>query len=947
MTGQRIRFAPCCVISELFSFVRTALAAILGLALASASAQTFIKELAPAEIAVNQFFGSCIAANATHIAVGSSDDSAKGPGAGSVSVFSQSTGARIRKHYSPFPHALDFFGVSVAVAGNILAVGAPFADSPNTFDQGSVYLFNLTTGAWIPPVITGTQTGESFGNALAADGDLLVIGAPFHDAGGAISNAGAIYVYNLRTRSLSGPITALFPSSQANFGMAVAVEGKRIAIGAPFEMYIPGATGTAYLYDATVAPATFAKGPFLPISQGGSFEGAPEDQFGFSVALSRGFLVVSAPFKTLASTNEGKIYAYKVDGSNADAPVWTWQGGSTSSFGWALAASSDLLTVGAPDWGEARGRAYVFQIRNGTHVQTLSAPDATLGPGPGDMLGRAVAITGATVLATAPARDTRAPDGGAAFKFSPVRPPLPFRELVLKGNTPPGALDTTFSAFLELASPPNGFNCSIRASVTGTGAAGGKNTGIWHSQAIGIPALQKVQRSGFDLAGRGKAISVSRPVYNVQGLHGFSALISGPNVTAANDTIFAVCRDSDMWIPLAEGVTRPFGMGTVMNNFVTPRQTTRTGGETWANCFATSFTWRVGGTGATAVNATDDSGLLVFTTITHNVLIREDQPSPPPFFSPEPVKPVKYGQFLPRVSLNGARLAYAAMLQSPATSANNLAAFESDAGFATRLARKGDPAPSGALGTFGTFTNFLAESSSSSATAFRATIAPPPSALAKTEGIWSNRADNVVLAALYKRENYAALPPGVSIARFLHFAIDGSKDIFAWVTLQGTGVTAANDGALLLSKAPLGGNPESGSIQVLLREGDAAPGCGRARVAAIQRFDVHEHGGYAVLASLVVEAGGATLTDNQALFLGRPGEQSVPVLRLPFLVLRKGQQFVRNGSPTVQSISLPGYIADASGALNTGLAHVVAALPSCNAVVTFSDGQTSVMHVTQ
>jgi hypothetical protein len=47
----------------------------------------------------------------------------------------------------------------------------------------------------------------------------------------------------------------------------------------------------------------------------------------------------------------------------------------------------------------------------------------------------------------------------------------------------------------------------------------------------------------------------------------------------------------------------------------------------------------------------------------------------------------------------------------------------------------------------------------------------------------------------------------------------------------------------------------------------------------------------------------------------------------------------------VKRSSLPGHIMNASGALNTGLAHLVNFNPSCRAVATFKDGQLSVMNI--
>jgi hypothetical protein len=133
-----------------------------------------------------------------------------------------------------------------------------------------------------------------------------------------------------------------------------------------------------------------------------------------------------------------------------------------------------------------------------------------------------------------------------------------------------------------------------------------------------------------------------------------------------------------------------------------------------------------------------------------------------------------------------------------------------------------------------------------------------------------------------------------------------------------------------------------------MREGSPAPGCDRARGAVVQAVDmegVGDHGAYVLLATLVVEGGGATFGDNLALYLGQAsiGLPNEPGRRLPHLMLRKGQQFLRTGSPKVLSISLPGKNLFEGNSLNQGLFKLVNQFPSCRAIVRFTDNELSVV----
>jgi hypothetical protein len=95
---------------------------------------------------------------------------------------------------------------------------------------------------------------------------------------------------------------------------------------------------------------------------------------------------------------------------------------------------------------------------------------------------------------------------------------------------------------------------------------------------------------------------------------------------------------------------------------------------------------------------------------------------------------------------------------------------------------------------------------------------------------------------------------------------------------------------------------------VLLREGDAAPGCGGAKVSVIQRMEVDTFGNYYILTSLT---GAATGTD-QALLIGNV-TQTNPATRRPHLALRKGMLVNRAGAEPLKSIAFSPRSVNAQG----------------------------------
>jgi len=157
--------------------------------------------------------------------------------------------------------------------------------------------------------------------------------------------------------------------------------------------------------------------------------------------------------------------------------------------------------------------------------------------------------------------------------------------------------------------------------------------------------------------------------------------------------------------------------------------------------------------------------------------------------------------------------------------------------------------------------------------------------------------------------------------------------------VKGIGVTAANDVALVNI---YDANPAN--AEVLLREGSAAPGCDGSRISTINLVDMAFKGGpdeaYGVLATLVVEPGGATAGNNLVWLSGDlgPGSAAKHSYRMPSAHLRKGERHASiPGRDTITSIAFPATLRDATGAGNTGMAHVMNYTQDVNAVITFGD----------
>ena len=172
----------------------------------------------------------------------------------------------------------EFFGEALARQGNELLVGAP-RNSPS----GAVYVFRKDEiGDWEERdklVDSGLESGDRFGRAVALAGNALWIGAPFADG-----FAGAVFAY--RRESASGPwieqekITGSQVGGFGIFGEVVALDGSYALGGSAREDF---ATGAAYVFEQDTASGAWIKQARVI----GSNEG-PEAILGAPVACSAG-----------------------------------------------------------------------------------------------------------------------------------------------------------------------------------------------------------------------------------------------------------------------------------------------------------------------------------------------------------------------------------------------------------------------------------------------------------------------------------------------------------------------------------------------------------------------------------------------------------------------------------------------------------------------------------
>ena len=292
------------------------------------------------------------------------------------------------------PFAQNQFGRTVAVDGDTFVVGAPGEGACATGvngaqDQavaatscpqaGAAYVFVRTAGVWHQQAYlkaSNTDANDRFGATVAISGDTIVVGAPMESSGG------------------KGVGSSQSDNSAANAGAA----------------YVFVRTGGVWSQQA-----------YLKASNTD-----PGDQFGVAVALSGSTLVVGAPgerssFGTInqhaddnALPNAGAAYVFVRSGSAWAQEAYLKAGYVQKYFGQNVAVAGDLVMVGEP--GDSShgvgvnngiaaggaiysGAAYAFARTGGVWTQEayIKSPNPTAN----DFFGTAVAVSGTWAVISA------------------------------------------------------------------------------------------------------------------------------------------------------------------------------------------------------------------------------------------------------------------------------------------------------------------------------------------------------------------------------------------------------------------------------------------------------------------------------------------------------------------------------------------------------------------
>ena len=326
---------------------------------------------------IDDYFGYSVSLDGDRLAIGASDDDGNGDwytDSGAVYIFKRTgTSWKLEQEISDQASGFtvlnegDFFGYSVSLDGDRLAVGAYGDDGHNSYDAGAVYIFKRTGTTWrLEQEISDQETGftnlwsyDAFGYSVALDGDRLAVGA-YLDYGHSGSNTGAAYIFKRTgtTWSLEQEISDQetgFDYLKRNdyFGEHLDLDGDRLVVAAAFDDGQDGQdTGAVYVFKRT--GSTWSLEQEISDQETGFTELKALDGFGWNVDLDGDRLAVGAQGDDgISGSNTGAAYIFKRTGTtwNLEQEISDQSTGfdrllSGDGFG-IVALEADRLVVGA------------------------------------------------------------------------------------------------------------------------------------------------------------------------------------------------------------------------------------------------------------------------------------------------------------------------------------------------------------------------------------------------------------------------------------------------------------------------------------------------------------------------------------------------------------------------------------------------------------------------
>ena len=386
------------------------------------------------------------------------------------------------------------------------------------------------------------HTEDNAGQAVAVDGDVMVMGVSDNSANGDV--VGAAYVYVRNHQGTPGDQsddtweleTVLYPESPFagnRFGSSVAIDGDTIVVGAEWD----GLGGAIYVFTRNGADWVTESPSVERITHEGI---SYRNNFGNAVAIYENTIVVGAEFENSTASNAGAAYIFEKTGNDWSAPAVRQLISSDSThsdnFGSSVSLHGDLIVVSAMHanvGGNNTGAAYVY-MKNGSDWTSSAPSEAKITASNGtanDLFGKSVSTNGTEIAIGANNADPQGTSSGSTYLYirngadwSTISP----TELEFTGKNTYDYFGTSIGLTADRL-VIGAYSDNTTESKTGAVYVYSKNGVNWDPETITESVLtissDEIARFGESVAVSGSTIVAGAPTIDLQGVNSGGAYI--------------------------------------------------------------------------------------------------------------------------------------------------------------------------------------------------------------------------------------------------------------------------------------------------------------------------------------------------------------------------------------------------------------------------------------
>lgn len=239
------------------------------------------------------------------------------------------------------------YGWRVDTHDDWAVISSPFEGVDEDIAAGRVYIHSAKKRWQQVQIIEApdAQTVQTFGMSLALTGDLLAVGAPGDHEGGLMSGAVYLYTRNADTWKFSAKVLSPEPNMGGQFGCSVDLSANVLVVGARRSFGSAEKSGSVYLFRRDSTAWRYVRELYPEMIQ-------PDESFGTSIRLIDDSTVAVA--RTMSDPFGGRIEAVTIFSRRGGK--WVQQGllvpggGGADLFGAAMASNDRYIAVGIPGW---------------------------------------------------------------------------------------------------------------------------------------------------------------------------------------------------------------------------------------------------------------------------------------------------------------------------------------------------------------------------------------------------------------------------------------------------------------------------------------------------------------------------------------------------------------------------------------------------------------------